>query len=122
MYRANFHGKGAFPPSNDLMFTKGIFAQLPGARQDSIISVIDNFSSGQSSFAMRLHKEIRTLNQRNNELNEKLDKNTFSKLTQEEQKAMIQEYSLLKRSGQMLALMVEHMQKCTASILANFRS
>ena len=116
MYRTNFYSKGAFPCVN--AFTRPLG---PSAHDRSLLLGKDGFTQKQSSFAISLHQEIMTLNKRSDDLNIKMKASKFAELQAEEQKALIREYSMIQRSREMLALIVDQMQKCAANIIANFR-
>lgn len=116
MYQANFYGQSTLGPylmRNSL---------VPYEKLPKNAHMGDEFVNNSiTTFEKKLHNEINYINQMSVELRAKLQTLDHNKIDPDMKKEIIENYHIIKQKKQLLAFVVEQMQKCMQAMAANFR-
>lgn len=126
MYRTNFYGQiiNPLPLSAKSLHGNNILSGLPEVPHAGVTffaSDPDGFTKTPTAFERSFHQEMTALNQRKSQLDTKVKEAKPETMTHGQQQSLMYEATLIERTKEMLSYIVEHMQKCAAAIVSNFR-
>lgn len=126
MYRTNFYGHIINPSAFGAKSLHGFnilpgLPEVPHAGNKFFASNPDGFTSISTAFERSFHQEMTALNQRKSQLDTKVKEAKPETMTHGQQQSLMYEATLIERTKEMLSYIVEHMQKCAAAIVSNFR-
>lgn len=125
MYRINFYDQTSFRPLFTTVSLTGTrsLGSLPQGPMPSALPFRgkDDFGAPLTSFEVTLHQEVQNITRLENALDLKLKGTNKDQFTPEEKQQLMDQYSSIQQAKKLLAMIVEQMQKCAASISANFR-